>query len=83
MGTTPPEKETPRGVIQRIGHTATVITEEAADTTFAGHGRSGSIYALILCLVLGLALASASSAIALVLGIPVLVLLAVWIGARR
>lgn len=84
MGTTPAEEQTPLGVIQRIGATATVITEEVARTAYgARDAKSGRLYPLALVLVAVMAAGfSTPSATDWVMYVA-LVLLAVWIGGHR
>jgi hypothetical protein len=77
MGTTPPESKEPIGTIQRVGHTAHIVTEATSEIAYGR--QSGSLYPLVLLLIAGIAILTTEPLVAL---IP-LILLAVWVGGRK
>ena len=83
MGTKGPVADPPQGYVQRLTGVGAVLTSELTDIAYAGRGTRGSAYALVLCLVLAFAIATSSDPTSLVVGIPALVLLAIWVGARK
>jgi hypothetical protein len=80
MGTTPTQKETPAGYIQRIGHSATILHEVTAQVAYGRQG--GRLYPILLLSVatVAMVISGVSAPLVGVVGVSMLVLLAVWVG---